>query len=187
MLIDVGSRPVKISVDECASSVIVRTIGNLGGGDFGAANGLLTTKSTNRGKVTVTTVTPLVGLNKGTLIYQESRLPIAQAVPRAPGEILPDPYEVLTIYQDHFTNTQGMWRLNFIVERHKSNDRLWLITIQEETALTPIVTVAAKDLASKVDALRLAEPTPLQRFVQGHGQRLSAWDRILGETAEDLD
>lgn len=94
--------------------------------------------------------------------------------------ILPDPFEVASVYLDRLTGYQGSGRFAIQIEKHR---KMWLVTVSDLTS-GHIFTVGARDLRPNPDD---SEVMPINRKIRaqaGQGPR-TAWDRLLDGEDED--
>jgi hypothetical protein len=95
------------------------------------------------------------------------------AVP-LPAKILPEPFEVVSVFRDPVTHYRGTWRLGIRVERH-TNGRIWVVTIQNMSTEELVCSLAVKGLDPNPAS---RGPFPLSRATRAIAGG-TAWDRIL--------
>jgi hypothetical protein len=180
MILDFSHRPIKVVIDDCVKSIVVRSMSSPD------ADGLVRRwEESKGGKRWPEEVAPTVRMPRGGVTCFETRLPLLHIQPRTPKRgkyaateslpVLPSPFEVVSFYKDNLTEKSGTWRLNIIIELH-TNRRQWFVTVQDETNSLALATVMVKDLETSP---AYQESTPLQRFIRTEGRPVSAWDRIM--------
>lgn len=122
----------------------------------------------------------------------ETRLPVGHILYRKKDEPIPNPFEVATLYVDAFTQKQGSWRVQLILERWQNkNGDLWLVTVRDEGTKTDLVAVTMKSAQVELNALMAHDDDllPLQRVTKlGLGQeRPNVWNRLLGPAFPPLE
>lgn len=175
MLIDVSTKPIRIIVDECSRSVIIRTLAGRDADGFVIQNA-----QDQKYKRRAASIEPLGRLLKGPYTCMEFRLPQLKADPdpyRGAGDHAdPRSYVCVTFFKDLFSHRLGVWRINIIVEHDKGQH--WLVTIQDETNDLPLATLASKELDDAPEAL-FNELSPVQRYLKTKESRNTVWDRLL--------
>jgi hypothetical protein len=205
LLIDLTKKPLIVYPEECASSVVVRTIGNQ------IVAGIL-----RRGKHDLP---PGAKVTRGKSTLYESRIPLyadadvvmtigGRTVPSRrsvsrfgtmrtrelrPGERPPEfeeqpaiklteSFEVATVCHDALTDFPGTWRIGIRVEFvPKLKKAPWVVSMQEigdETRTLATIAVASLDPAG------LPETLPLNRAIQKTIQPANAWTKILDDDTD---
>lgn len=188
MIIDLTRKPCLVLPDECADSVVVRSIGNRD------VSGLVSFQYTpyRATKTRHVDLIPDAKMVRGNSTCFETRLLLpgttvvenpyagtpdyipAWAREQQKATILPDPYEVASVFKDPVTNFAGTWRLGIRIEKHK---KLFLVTVQDMNKEGMLVTLAVKGLDPNPHVLETLPLAKLTRTVASG----TAWDRILGD------
>lgn len=178
MVIDLTRLPVVINTDVCPSSIVLRTARAHG------VDGIPRRTNEDRwGKVkTFEAEVKASRAYKDGVIFQEFRLDLGHILPKTKaGDITQSPFEVATWARDHFSGTSSTWRVRISIEQqYNKNGQVWFVTLTDERALLPVVTLTAKNLAR--GELSLNEPLPLT-IANKKGGPMSVWD-YLNETTD---
>ncbi len=194
MLIDLTRKPLIIYPEICPTSVVVRTIGNH------EVNGLVgyvidperatrrrrdldPDAKITRGKSTLyETKLPLPGSNlpygRNPYIRDERIWPAEHPLAKdRKANILPDPFEVASVYQDAVTNVHGTWRAGVSIEHvEKMKKNPWVVGVIDVTKNLTLATIAVSGLDPNP---LIADPLPLTKAVQRTVQPGNAWTRLL--------
>ena len=185
MLIDLTRKPLNLVPHESPGHLIVRTF------QTPDVTGVITHRAGRDPKLKA--LDPGATLKKGSVVCMETRLPpvgrftLDHEPPDPKGPvILPDPFEVATIYRDPLTGAQGNWRLSIQLQQKPGN--LWLVSLNqiEHERVTMLVSVEVSDLLT-FGGLKVAYP--LQRLMAAtatKGGPANAWD-WLREDNDDAE
>lgn len=180
MLLDLSSRPIKVTPEECPHTVVVRTNADA------TADGIVRRWNEKYKKRTLMALAPIASLERGGITCMETALSLDHIVSAKPG-FKPDPFEVVSFYKDSITGQPGIWRLMITVERRtgpKNTPKVpvWYITVIEEakdgapvSGHGGLFTMVTKELST--DSL-FKEPTPLQRLIKSEQGPRTLWDRL---------
>ena len=167
MLVDVTRRPVRLIYEECPSVLVVRTMSTR------RANGCVHREN---GKDDFgypkpkRALQPAVTVPNNGVSYFETILH-----PRSDQETY-----TVSGYTDQFAKTQGIWRINLIIETLRSGVRL--LTILDETNSHNLCTVHLPELENP-EAGVFDVTTPLRRFLQQNTNesKPGLWGALLDE------
>lgn len=193
MLIDLTRKPLIVYPEICTSNVVVRSIGNHevnGIVSFVVEPERVTRKRRDlppdakltRGKSTLyETRLPLPGFNRASdnpYVREERRWPSSHPLSKEKrADILPDPFEVASVYSDVVTNIAGTWRagvsIQFIAKMKKNP---WVISILDVTSNTTLSTIAVSGL--EPNPLH-PDTLPLSKAIEKTVAPGNAWTRIL--------
>lgn len=193
MLIDLTRKPLIVYPETCPTSVVVRTIGNH------EVNGLVSFWIDNeRAARRRRDLKPDANITRGRSTLFETRIPLPGTrrergddpyerdvpyrrwrddLPKSKANILPEPFEVASVYQDALTNVAGTWRAGIrieFVEKLKKNP--WVVSILDVTSSAVLATLAVSTLDPNP---LIADPLPLTKAVQRQVAPGNAWTRIL--------
>ena len=203
VIIDLTTLPVTLSVDECPSSVVIRTWAAF------EVNGLLyrKTRLNSRIKGHTEELKPGAQLTQGGITCMEVRLPLTRVfenddgrecwrcegrgsslrsgepcptcLDRNAAKILQDPWEVATGAKDVVTGRSFVWRAWIQAYPHPKNKQLWLVSVGRESEALPLIRVATKTLSMLPFK---AEPLPLARHAQDVATAPpTLWERLTEE------
>ncbi len=195
MLIDLSRKPLIVYPETCPSSVVVRSIGNH------EVSGTVTywVDSARAGRKRKE-LKPDASIARGKSMLCETRIPLpgtkrpydedpyakenyGHRVFKPSHEpkvnILPEPFEVASVYVDVVTGAAGTWRAGFRIEFvDKMKKSPWVISISDVTTGTMLSTVAVSSLEPNPV---LTDPLPLTKAVQHTVSPGNAWTRILDD------
>ena len=201
MIIDITRKPVLVLPDENPESVIVRSMGVRGGVD---GRVVFTYKRRWHRSEDIVEVKPGAQLAKGDSTMYETRLIlpgtevekgrpspydyIADQRHRYPSAeitredreaeagvvVMPEPFEVASVFKDPLTEFVGSWRVGVRVEKHKNN-KIWVVTILNVTQGNIIFQLALKGLNANP---QIIDTLPLARAARNVAVG-TAWSRIL--------
>jgi len=164
MILDLTTQPVTVSVDECLTSLVVRTWAAFG------VNGILERldKTHPRAlKEHLEVLKPAAQLTQGAITCYETRVPLPVAreercwscdsLPNADCricnwmggdiKILPNPWEVATGAKDVVTGATLTWRAALQVFQHPKNHNLWIVEVSRVGDPQRLVRLATKSLS----------------------------------------
>ena len=195
MILDVTRKPLLILPDEVSDSVVVRSLGNRN------VTGLITyTVQLSTVKSRTVSLDPGASLRQGEITCFETRLllpgsrrpkdsPYADMndyAPRyraryefehekkEPVQILPEPFEVASVYRDPVTRFMGTWRVGMRIEKHQ-NGKTWLVTAHDPVTGMLLCTVAVRGLDPNP---QIPDVLPLTKATRNK-VATNAWERIM--------
>lgn len=198
MLIDLTRKPLIVYPETCPTSVVVRSIGNHdvnGIVSFIVEPERVTRKRRDlppdakltRGKSTLyETRLPLPGYNRATLnpyVREYDRHwpadhPLSKQNERR-ADILPDPFEVASVYKDFVTNVTGTWRAGVSIQHiAKMKKNPWVVGILDVTSSVTLSTIAVSGL--EPNPLH-PDTLPLSKAIEKTIAPGNAWTRILDD------
>ncbi len=207
MLIDLTRKPLILYPEESPNALVVRSIGNkqvngLVSYVTDADNvsrrrrDLKPGAEITRGSNTLyETRVPIPGAKMADSPYEEShqarwrredRQRHAQAIgiPEAKEkvEILPEPFEVASVYTDILTSVTGTWRAGIRVEFiSKMKAYPWVVSVIDATTGVTLSSVAVSGLDPNPE---IRDPLPLTRAIQRTARPANAWTRVLDDDTE---
>lgn len=182
MLIDLTTFPPTLLLDECPTSLTVRTWAAFG------VSGLISRRvpieygdDFDRGivKERLEGLKPAAQVTQGRITCYETRIPLTYKVLGTTlngNALLLDPWEVATGAKDVLTGRSLTWRATLQVAPHQKNQSLLIISIGRYGDATALAHVATKSLS---DDLFKREPLPLQRLAREAAGVLNTWERLV--------
>lgn len=168
MLIDITRSPLVLIPDECPVSVIVRAAS--GEGTKGSVWMEATEDYRKRHKAEWVELPPTETLDRGNMIYVETRLPLTEAMTLTP---LASIFEAASVFRG------GVWRVR-VTLAYKVVPNLWYVTVENVTAKVSLVSVSVKGLTNVWETLH-EEKVPLARAKKTMGADMPAtiWSRLM--------
>lgn len=194
MLLDLTHKPLIVYPETCTSSVVVRSIANH---DVdGIVSFWIEPERTRRRRESLK---PDATITRGKNTLYETRLPLPgvkleygknpylrdtrewpEGHPLAKArkvDILPDPFEVASAYQDQVTCVWGAWRAGIRIEHVEKMKRSpWVVGIVDTTTGMVLSTIAVASLDPNP---LIADPLPLTRAIQRTALPGNAWTKLL--------
>jgi hypothetical protein len=196
VLIDLTRKPLIVYPETCVTAVVVRTIGNR------EVNGIVCywldperatrrrkelppDAKITRGQSTLyETRLPLPGWNKAAdnpYIKEEPWVPLGgrriALTKKKDVSILPEPFEVASVYHDAVTGASGTWRAGIRIEHvEKMKKNPWVVAIMDVTTGVTLSTLAISGLDPNP---LIADALPLSKAVQRTAAPGNAWTRLL--------
>jgi hypothetical protein len=199
VLIDLTRKPLIVYPEVCESSVVVRSIGNRD------VNGIVSFwLDAERKARRRRDINPDAKITRGPSTLYETRLPLpgvnlaygqnpylrddphwrnardfGPEKKRADANILPEPFEVASAYQDTLTGIHGTWRAGLRIEfMEKMKKSPWVVSVLDVTSGVTLSTIAVSGLDPNP---LISDPLPLTKAVQRTVAPGNAWTRIMDD------